>query len=881
MRRIHTWLGLLLLVGVFVLDIRARDHAQPGTGRQPRERPPAAEPEAKAAPEALRTAGDRPLEVKSIRLDLKVDIPRKIAEGRATLSVHSLRRLSSVTLDAMEFEVRGVALLQDKKDPVTLRFGHDGKKLSIDFEPALPADADATLRIDYRVCEPRAGLHFFGPTRAEPDTPLTVWSQGEPISNRYWIPCLDQPNQRQSTELVVTVVEGFEVLSNGALIEKKDNGDKTVTFHWKQEKPHPSYLVTLVVGQFDIVQEEWNKVPVLYYVPKGRKPDVARTFGRTREMLEYFSKRFGVDYPWDKYAQVVVEQFTSGGMENTSATTLTERALHDERAFLDSSPDSLIAHELAHQWWGDMVTCRDWSHLWLNEGFASYAEALWDEHKKGRDDYAYTILVKSRTALAGTKERPVVDRRYPFPRDMFDARSYPKGAFVLHMLRQRLGEDAFWKGMQRYGTDHRLQSVETADFRRTHEKVSGRDLERFFYDWTERPGHPTLEIASEYNPEAKQVRVVVKQTQTAEAFHFPLKVRIGAAAPASAVVVEETVTEKEYRFSVPLTSRPTSIEIDPEQAVLAEVKETKGRDLWLAQLTGGTTISSRVRAAEYFGKSKLPGDREALVKALNEEKFWGVQVEVVKALGESGGDVCRDALIAGLKLEEPRVRRACADQLGKFVGDAKAASALNAVLTKGDASYFVEAASLSSYAKLKQENTVSVLLPWLAKNSHNDVLRTAALGGLGQAADMAGLDTLVEWTKRGKPRSCRVAALSALGKLTQTGNPNREQRDRAIKALAACLDGEDRIVRQGAIMSLRDLGQTAAPAVAALEALAQHDPDDRVADAARRAITQIRGSGSAPSELSKLREEIERLKKSQEALLERLEKFEKAERKGN
>src|SRR5262249_34353741 len=273
------------------------------------------------------------------------------------------------------------------------------------------------------------------------------------------------------------VADGFEVLSNGALLSRKENDNKTVTYHWKQEKSHSSYLVTLVVGQFDVVKEDWHGLPVLYYVPKGRKPDVARTFGRTREMLTFFSKRFGIAYPWEKYAQVVVEQFSSGGMENTSATTLTDRALLDERAFLDSSPDGLIAHELGHQWWGDLVTCRDWSHIWLNEGFATFSEVLWMEHDKGADEAAYLLLQKARSARGGGKDRPIVDRRYTSAVSMFDARAYPKGAWVLHMLRRRLGDDAFWRAMRRYGTEHRLKSVETSDFRKTLERDTGFNLE--------------------------------------------------------------------------------------------------------------------------------------------------------------------------------------------------------------------------------------------------------------------------------------------------------------------------------------------------------------------------------------------------------------------
>jgi aminopeptidase N len=843
-------LGSILLVLVGVLLARAQA--------------PVAEP--------LRTAPDRPIDIKHIRLDLKVDLPKQTVDAVATLDVTSQRETSTIELDAVDFEVKKVTVGDE-----VLHFSHDGKRLSIDLEPAWPANKSAKVKIEYKIREPKAGLHFFAPSATEPDVALTVWSQGEPTTNRHWIPCIDEPVQRQSTELIVTVADGFEVLSNGKLVAKTNNKDKTTTFHWKQDKPHPSYLVTLVVGQFDVVREEWKDLPVLYYVPKGRKEEVARTFGRTREMLDFFSKRFGIDYPWEKYAQVVVEQFSSGGMENTSATTLTERALHDARAILDSSPDPLIAHELGHQWWGDLVTCRDWSHIWLNEGFASFCEVIWAEHNLGAEEGAYNLVHKARSAMAGGKTRPVIDRRYTSPTSMFDARAYPKGAWVLHMVRRRLGDDAFWKCIQRYGSEHKFKSVETADFRKTLELETGRSMERFFYDWTERPGHPVLEVTSEYQAEAKQLRIAIKQTQAGEAFHFPLSIAVHGATGAPAKV-KPMITEKEHVLFVPLATRPTRIDLDAEQAVLGEIKETKSRELWQAQLTGAD-VAGRIRAAEYFGKSKSPADRDLLVKAFNEEKFWGVQTEIAAALAESGGDVCRDRLIEGMKQTNPKVRRACADHLAKFRRDAKAKAALKAVLGKGDASYFVESAALSAYAKLQPEDTVAVMLPWLAKTSYGDVLRRAALEGLGESQDLAALDTLVTWTKRGKPRIARMGALTALVKLSQTANPNDEQRTQIVKAVAACLENETSPVRRAAANALRDLGRSASLSLPALEALARHDADGRVRDFSQKAIEAIRSNSPVPVELTRLREELDRLKKANDSLQERVKQFEKLEKK--
>ena len=357
--------------------------------------------------------------------------------------------------------------------------------------------------MNYRIQDPKDGLHFFGPSKADPGAPLLVWSQGETTTNRYWFPSIDEPDQRQTTEVIVTVPAGFEAVSNGKLAERQENStDKTVTFDWRQEIPHPSYLVTLVVGQFDVVRHEWDGIPVLYYVPKGKQAEAEPTYGRTPEMLTYFSERFGVHYPWAKYAQVSCFQF-GGGMENTSATTMGDRILVDQRSLLDRNAESIVSHELAHQWWGDMITCRDWSHTWLNEGFASYAEALWDEHARGRDEYALNMHRKAGGAILAGKERPVMDRHYTSPDAMFDGRSYPKGAWVVHMLRNRLGDDAFWKGIKRYATENQFHSAESYDLRRSLERTTDRDLERFFTTGSSGPAIPT----SKSRPNTCRIRI--------------------------------------------------------------------------------------------------------------------------------------------------------------------------------------------------------------------------------------------------------------------------------------------------------------------------------------------------------------------------------------
>lgn len=845
---------------------------------------PAAGAERPAVPavEPLRTAVDRPIDIKDIRLDLCVDLSKKIAEGTATLQIRGLRALKHVELDAVAFHVKKVTLDFGNGPPRPVQYTHDGKKLTVLLPTPWSAGQEAMLRVDYRVEDPKEGLHFFGPTASEPDVPRIVWSQGEPISNRYWFPCIDAPDERQTTEIVVTVPEGFEAISNGKLVTRKTSPDsKSVTFDWRQDQPHPAYLVTLVVGQFDVVREEWDKVPVLYYVPRGKKGQVAPTFARTRDMLSFFSKRFGIHYPWDKYAQVVAYRF-GGGMENTSATTMGD-ILQDHRSILDRDSDGIIAHELAHQWWGDLVTCRDWAHIWLNEGFASYAEALWDEHRNGGDAYSYNMFQKATVAISGGKTRPVVDRRYPTPLSMFDSRAYPKGAWVLHMMRRRIGDDDFFMGVQQYGSGHRLQSAETNDFRRAMERVTGRNLERFFYDWTERPGNPVLEVTTEYAPTTQQARVAVKQTQSGEPFHFPLTLLLSCSGVAKPVVVEQDVTDKENTFLIPVPGTPIRVEVDPEQAVLAEIKETKGRDLWAAQLLEGSSVPVRLRAARHFRNSKTDEDRELLARALAEEKFWGVQTEIASALAAMGGEKAREALVKGGRHNNPRVRRACMQGLGNLPTDSQIAEFSADVLRKGDPSYGVCGAAMTTYVKHKGKDAIAVLSPWLSRPSHNDTLRASALEALSQTQDPAILDSLLKYAKAGNPRNSRGAALRGLVQLVQKANLNEAQRKQIQAILVDSLQGDNMMVHFVVLNAATELGPMASTLLPAVEKLSRDASNERIREMAMQTAEKIHSQdkdATAPTsaEVKKLREEVERLKREQADLRERLRRIEKKPR---
>jgi aminopeptidase N len=822
----------------------------------------------------LRAPPDRPFDVRRIALDLAVDLEAKTIEGSATLDVSALRDLRSLRLDAVGHEVSRVArVAPDGGAGDAVPFTYDGEALTIQL--SLKREETASVRVSYRVRDPQDGLYFFGPTADAPEVPYQVWSQGESVTNRFWFPCVDHPDERQATAMTVRVKKHLTVVSNGDLLERVEDAKAgTAVWRFEQDREHVSYLVTLVVGEFDIVKDTWRGKPLAWYVPVGRGKDADRSFGRTKDMLDFFSDKIGVEYPWPKYEQIVVEQFEAGGMENTGATTLNERTLHDERAHLDYSSEGLVAHELAHQWFGDLLTCRDWAHIWLNESFATYFDALWVEHARGVDEYELDMLDNVQGGLPAGKERPILDQRYPSPDAMFDGRAYPKGASVLHMLRRQLGEDAWWRGLKLYVARHMDQGVETNDFREALEDATGRNLTRFFFDWVERKGNPVLEVRLDRDAERGLVTITVTQTQEGEAYAFPCELSFMFGDREERHTFD--VREKTERFVLPQAEAPTRFRFDPREAViLAETTVHMGRDLWLAQLKDDPTAAGRIRAARALGRDQSPPARDALLRSLAEDAFWGVRIECARALGGIGDDTARDGLLAGLGQQDPRVRTVCVQALGPRGRDAKTADALAALLGKGDPSYYVEAALVRAYAQAATDPR-AVIETQLSKPSHNEIIRIAALETLASLNDPSLVKAFIDATALKNEYAVRVSAARALGVVA--GLPGCAEADRlaAVEALRSMVRGANKRGRRAALDGLRALGAKGAEALPDVEACAARDPQAGIRRQAQEVVERIRAGAAPDQELARLREETRRLQEAKVQLEERLQKLEAA-----
>jgi len=493
------------------------------------------------------------------------------------------------------------------------------------------------------------------------------------------------------------------------------------------------------------------------------------------------------------------------------------------------------------------------------------------EHDRGEDAFRYNMRGKAQSAIRGGKDKPIVWRRYESPWEQFDARSYPKGAWVLHMLRRRLGDEDWWRAVRHYVEKHQHTCVETADLRIAFEEATGRNLERFFHDWTERPGHPVVEVAHRWLPDKGLMRVTVKQTQKGGAFHFPL--RLVYRVRGTELGVTHPVNGKESGVTIPLPARPDMVRVDPGYAVLMELKEDKARDWWTAQLHRDPDVIARIRAAHHFGGQRRDDARKLLAAAWKDERSWCVRAELAAALGTAGA--C-EPLLAALGAGHPKVRRAVVEALGKFGERDDVRDALAALVASGDPSYYVEAAAISSWAGLRPPGAVDALLPLLERDSHREVVREAVLRGLGDQHDPAALDALVGWTRRGKPRSCRRAALDGLGRLAKGGRLDDGQTATIVEAAELCLHRlEHRRVKSQAAQLLRDLGARGAPALPALKALAEHDPDTRVRDNARDAIEKIESGAPANVQPERLRKQIAELEARERKTREMLEQLER------
>lgn len=826
---------------------------------------------------------DRPGQVEHIFLDLVLNIPQQSYSGTCTIRLNPVcDGIDRLSLDAVNLNIESVKIAGESQT-----FDCDGEQLHIRLSSPTVADRPIEIAIAYAVEHPQRGLYFIAPTEHYPNKPTQVWTQGEDEDSRFWFPCFDYPGQLATSEIRVKVPKPYIAISNGELVNVQEDGDAKI-FHWSQKEIHPTYLMTLAVGDFAEIQDEWKGIPVTYYVEKLREEDARRSMGKTPRMIEFFSQKFGYPYPFPKYAQVCVDDFIFGGMENTSATLLTDRCLLDERALLDKPfTEFLVAHELAHQWFGDLVVIKHWSHAWIKEGMASYSEVLWSEQEYGAEDAAYYLLREARSYLAEDRERyrrPIVTHIYREAIELYDRHLYEKGACVYHMIRAELGDELFNRAIHTFVNDRAHQTVETIDLLRAIEKATGRNLMFLFDQYVFRGGHPDFKVAYSWDGDSNMAKVTVTQTQAAndEKALFDLKIPIGFGYTEPQVELKTfkvRANQKEQSFYFSLPSKPAFISFDAGNAFLKTVELEYGFAELKAQLQFDPDPVSRIYAA---GAIALKGGLEAvrvLGTALKSDRFWGVRLEVAKKLGEIKLDQVVETLAPGLTDEDARVRKAVVEALANLKTPASY-DLLKPIVEKGDPSYQVEASAVVGLGKLaasatlksKEDEAIALFTQILRERAGwNEVVRSGAIAGLSQLKTSAiALEQILEYTTPTVTQPLRLAAIRALGAISTGQTPNNV--DWIVERLEE-LSRETFFLTQVSVTVA--LGQMETPkAIAVLQALANQTPDGRVRRIAEEAVQRVQTNLGSDRAVKQLREELDQLKKENQELKSRLETLE-------
>ncbi len=849
--------------------------------------------------DTLHYAPDRPADVRHLKLVLNLDFEQETVSGTAYTTFAALyEEVRSVTFDAVELVIESVTV-NDK----SVAYTTTNKKLNVTLDRIYFRDETFTVAIAYHA-KPRTGFHFVKPAPEDPTRPTQGFSFGQPRYASHWFPCHDAPNDRSTTEIVVTVPSQFLTVSNGNLLEVTDNG-ATKTHHWLHDIPHAAYLISLVVCDFAVIEDTYNGKPVKYYVRKDRRDDAPLYMGKTPQMMQFFSEFTGTEYPYDKYDQTVVEIYT-GAMEHTTATTHGFSLLLDKKASLDSDFVPVVAHELAHQWFGDLVTCRDWSNGWLNEGFATYFENMWNEHDIGRDYFKQTMLRMKEWYMAEDKfyRRPIV--YHVFHDDgfeLFDGHMYGKGAWVLHMLRHQLGEPAFRRAIKTYLERYREKEVITADLERTLEESTGRSLAQYFQQWVYSGGYPEFDLNYSWDAEHKLAKIKLKQTQKVDELTpcFVTPVDLDFTVPVSDEAARDentkaTITvplrvvvgedgQVEQSFYVPLEREPLMIRFDPEGWLLKMVAFERSVKMLRYQLANDPDTLGRSDAAAELGKQITDESREALRAALNSDPFWGVRAAAATALGKMGTEQAQTVLIEALQqldqTDFSRARVAIADALGTFQAPQRAelaqrsAQALRPILENGDASYRVESAAGAALGKTRTEGSVEFLTHRAEQPSWMNVVERGIFAGLGESGDNRVVDILAAYVLNpSNYLTLRQAAV--IGLLTVGRNRveySEDARNRAVTALIDALEQDTWApVRGVSAMALSTFNDKRA--IEPLERVASRELESAPQRQMRLAAHALRSSNKDDEQFKEIREDLDEMREENRKLREQLSALE-------
>ena len=677
------------------------------------------------------------------KLEVSFNWQKSQLNGVATITAKPHFHASdSIVLDAKGMDIKKIEMSGKSLNYVY----KDSLSLHIKLDRSYSRDEKFTLQINY-VAKPDErtvngsaaitsdkGLFFINPKGEDKNTMPQIWTQGETESNSAWFPTIDAPNSKTSQEILMTVDNKYLTLSNGKLISSKNNADGTRTDHWKQDLPHAPYLFMMAVGEFKVVKDFYTKndgsiMEVNYIVEPEYEKDAKAIFGETPAMIKFFSQKLGIDYPWDKYTQIVVRDYVSGAMENTGAVIFGDYVYKTERELLDKNDQSTIAHELFHHWFGDLVTCESWANLPLNESFANYSQYLWDEYRYGRDEADYQGLNESESYFnsAWSNYHNLIWFEHPDKENMFDGHSYAKGGRILHMLRNYLGDEVFFKGLNNYLISNKFKAAEVHNLRMAFEEVSGEDLNWFFNQWFLGKGHPIIHTSQFIDSDTKTVTITVNQKQNSEEFPiYKLPVDL-AIWDSNGKRVEKIVLENlEQVFTFPYVGELKNVLFDEQQMLLGKYYEEKPTNQFIHQYYNSTRYKARATAIGIAQRKKNASSEKMIFDALN-DPFWNIRKLAIEAYGKVKNELVNQATIRIKELAindpKPDVRSAALTYLAEFA-KAESKEIIKSVLTT-EKSYSVITTSLAQLAKLNPDEALATVRGMM-KEGNNTINTTIA-----------------------------------------------------------------------------------------------------------------------------------------------------------
>lgn len=712
---------------------------------------------------------DLQIEPQHLTIDVFVDVANRALEGTVTHRV--LGRADgadTLVLDAVGFEIASVTDLAGRD----LRHDYDGKKLTIRWADGLTRGEEREVAVAYRVEHPVSGLFFSSADDAYPEGARYAATDHETERARHWLPCVDLPNVRCTLEFKLRADAAYEILANGALQGITDHDDGTKTAHWKLDWPCPSYITCFALGDFTRAEDgEFKGIPIAYFGAHSvSEEDLLRSFGRTGEMLGWLTELLGQDFPYPKYYQFALPGF-GGAMENISLVSwddvfvLDEGLMREEWGWL---VDQVNIHEMAHSYFGDAIVCRDFSHAWLKESWATYTETCWLEHKYGADEQHYDLFRNRRAYFQeadGSYKRAIVTATFDSSWQMYDRHLYPGGGARLHMLRKVLGDDVFWEGVRTYVARFMGKTVETSDFRRVLEEVSGRSLVRFFDQWILSPGYPALKASFSYDSDKKLGTYTLEQTQDEDAFVMDIELGWRDAEGVDHITSVSMDSKKVHR-TVSMAEKPEFVRVDPNNHLVIKLDFEQDADPLKAQLTGAADIVGRIQAAGLLIKTGTRKNFDAVAAAYKAEPFWGVRQEMATALGGANHNHALAILIDLLTHEsDDKVKLALVRALGKY----RDSSARDALLSNLGA--LPPRATMAAYEELGRQRgdaDFATLEAAASAPTHLAFGESGALRGLANTRVAAAAETLTKFTTYGQaPHRARAAAAGALGGLSR------------------------------------------------------------------------------------------------------------------